>query len=359
MSQRSEHHYVSILKGKKGEFDALALVAAADKPRMTPLIEIFTVPWDWNNDTPAKAIEAHLDSAVAQLVGGWGIDQAAWIDTLWLDADVTAGGKTPLEYVFDQCRVSNLAALPVGGPGRPASHTTSVAAVHAADQRGVVLRLDPEDLGDPGALMASVTTWLQAVGVAPAEVDLMVDFSAITPALTAGIQLAASAIVPTLPYLQDWRTFTLASGGFPADLSAVKAQSVQRLPRCDWTMWQTVSGRALPRMPAFGDYAISHPELSDPDPRTMRASATIRYTADDVWVVVKERWLRYGYDQFRQASSRLKAQPEWAAATHCPGCEFIDACAAGGSTTGNLTVWRRVGTVHHLTHTVAQLASLP
>jgi hypothetical protein len=359
MSDRSEHRYVPILKGKKGEFDSLGLIGDAAKGRLTPLIEIFTVPWDWDNDTPAKALEPHLDSAVSQLCSGWGLAHEIWLDTLWLDPASLANGKPALEYLFDAARANYLTALPVGGPGRPANHTASVAAIQAADQRGAVLRLDPEDLGDPSALMASVAAWLQAVGVTAAETDLLVDFSAITPALVPSIQLAASAIIPTLPYLHDWRSFTLASGGFPADLSTVKAQTVDRLPRCDWALWQAVSGRALPRFPSFGDYAINYPELSDPDPRTMRASATIRYSADDVWVVVKERWLRYGYDQFHQASSTLMSQAEWAGPAHCPGCRFIASCAEEASSTGNLTVWRRVGTVHHLTHTAAQLANLP
>jgi hypothetical protein len=140
----------------------------------------------------------------------------------------------------------------------------------------------------------------------------------------------------------------------------VKAASVERLARCDWTLWSGVVAKTLPRVPAFVDYAISHPELSDPDPRTMRASATIRYTAATVWVVVKERWLRKygGFAQFQLAATKLMAQPEWGLPTHCLGCAFIDACAAAGPT-GNLTVWRRVGTVHHLTTTAAQLASLP
>lgn len=357
MADRPEHRYVPILKGKKGEFDALGTLEPSSKQRITPLLEVFTVPWDWDTDTPSKSLEDHLDSALRQLADGWGPDLPLWLDTLWLDPDAQAGGVPALEYLFDGAR-GEIFALPVGGPGRPVGHTASVAAVHSVDQRGAVLRLDPEDLGDPGALTAAVGAWLQTVGVNPSQVDLVVDFSAITSALAPSVTLAATAVIPTLPFLRDWRSFTLASGGFPTDLTSVKAQSVDRLPRSDWALWETVSSRSMPRLPAFGDYAIGHAELTDPDPRTIRPSATIRYTADDVWVIVKGRWVRYGYDQFHDASLTLMAQPEWMSNGHCDGCAFIDACAAGGPT-GNLTTWRRVGTVHHLTQTAEQLASLP
>lgn len=358
MSNRPEHHYVPVLKGKKGEFDALGQLGPPQKERVTPLVEITTLPWDWDNDVATKTLEDHLDSAVRQLASGWRADRPLWIDTLWLGPGDQANGKPALEHLFDLAH-GEILALPVGGPGRPPSHTASVAAVQGSDRRGVVLRLDPEDLGDPGALTASIDAWMAAVGVTPDSADLVVDFNEVTPSLAGTVTLTASLLVPTLPYLSDWRSFTLAAGGFPVDLAGVEAETVRRLPRCDYGIWQTVVSRTLPRLPAFGDYAINHPSLSDIDPRTMRPSATIRYTADDTWVIVKGRWVtRYGYEQFNTGSAMLMTLPEWEGQTHCAGCEFIHACAAGGST-GNLTVWRRVGTAHHLTHTAAQLANLP
>ncbi len=357
MADRPEHHYVPALKGKRGEFDALANLADAERPRVTPMIEIIPVPWDWTNDVPTRPLGEHLESTVNRLTSGWGGEQPVWLDTLWLEPGDAVAGKPALEHLFDVAR-GELEALPVGGPGRDATHTQSVAAIQVIDQRGVVLRLDPEDLGDPTALTAAVTGWLQAVGVSASEADLVVDFSAIDSAVAPGISLAASAIIPTLPYLRDWRTFTVASGGFPVNLSEIKTDSIHRLPRCDWTLWQTVAGRTPPRVPAFGDYGIGHPELTELDPRVIRPTATIRYTADDEWVVVKRRSTRHGFEQFRTASTTLLTQPEWEAKAHCDGCAFISACAAGGPT-GNLTTWRRVGTLHHLTHTAAQLASLP
>jgi hypothetical protein len=357
MSDRPEHHYVPVLKGKRGEFDALAGLADAHRPGLTPLIEVIPVPWDWTNDIPTKPLGEHLKSTVDRLATSWGGKQPVWLDTLWLEPGDTVSGKPALEHLFDEAR-GHLHALPVGGPGRDTAHTQSIAAIQATDQRGAVLRLDPEDLGDPTALTAAVTGWLQTVGVTAPAVDLVVDFGAIDSALAPSITLAASAIIPTLPYLNDWRTFTLVSGGFPVNLSEIKTDSIHRLARCDWTLWQTVISRNPPRLPAFGDYGIGHPELTELDPRIIRPTAAIRYTADDEWVIVKRRSTQHGFDQFQTASATVLSQPEWEGKAHCGGCSFIDACAAGGPT-GNLTTWRRVGTLHHLTHTAVQLSNLP
>ena len=42
----------------------------------------------------------------------------------------------------------------------------------------------------------------------------------------------------------------------------------------------------------FGDYAIAHPIPTELDPRTMRMSASIRYTTSDEWLILKGRNVR-------------------------------------------------------------------
>lgn len=53
-------HYVPIVKGKAGEYSALQDLAPAVKQAVTPLIEIPVVPWDFENEEPAKTLDAHL-----------------------------------------------------------------------------------------------------------------------------------------------------------------------------------------------------------------------------------------------------------------------------------------------------------
>lgn len=349
-------HYLPILKGKKGEFDALSWLDSATKDALTPLVEVFTVPWDWDEDVPAKTIEAHLDSFAKGIVNGWGAGRSIFIDTIWLDPDAQAGGKHHLEYLFDALR-GQVDAVPVGGLVRGDAHAAAIAAIVALDGRGAC-RLDADDVSDSTSLKASIDSWLAAVGVTATDVDLVVDLGEVTSTNRGAFEIATGALLPTLPYLNDWRSLTLASGAFPRDLSSVPAESEELFDRHDWRLWRAVDSSSVPRKPTFGDFAISHPELSDPDPRTMRPSASIRYATDTQWLLVKRRWVRHGYDQYRDASAIVLGHPEYAGSAHCRGDGFIDACAAGGPT-GNLTTWRAVGTCHHLQTTAATLASLP
>src|ERR1700730_7043211 len=63
------------------------------------------------------------------------------------------------------------------------------------------------------------------------------------------------------------RSFTVASGSFPANLSEYKKNCQYERLRYDWLYWfaEVKDGPSLPRSPSFGDYAIQHPFYLGPD----------------------------------------------------------------------------------------------
>src|SRR5260370_39656683 len=119
-------------------------------------------------------------------------------------------------------------------------------------------------------------------------------------------------MIDGLPSLDSWRSFALCGTGFQADLMGLPPQAISSIPRREWTLWrELVSKRSLGRMPSFGDYAIAGPQPSEVDPRIMRPSASIRYTTDESWLILKGRNLRdNGFVQFHQVSQVLVNSPE-------------------------------------------------
>jgi hypothetical protein len=86
----------------------------------------------------------------------------------------------------------------------------------------------------------------------------------------------------------------------------------------------------------------------------------LRYTTDEDWLVFKERnVIRHGFDQFNSICRTLVGRREFKGAGYSAGDTAISACAVPGSSSGNAMTWRRIGTNHHLTLVVDQLASLP
>jgi hypothetical protein len=165
------------------------------------------------------------------------------------------------------------------------------------------------------------------------------------------------------PQIAAWRQVVFAAASFPEDLSDVDAATVSTLPRREWELWSMLqrSPKKLPRRDlVFGDYGITHPVPRELDPRTMRMSASIRYTTRDSWLVIKGRNVRqYGFEQYFDLCGVLVNRPEYSGADFSWGDDYSAKCAERESGPGNATTWRKVGTNHHLTLVARQFPSQP
>lgn len=356
-------HYVPLLKAKQGEYGALEDLPVNVKDEMTPLLEVAPVPWDWDTDTPAKTIDNHLQSLAANLIRAWGADREFFVDTLYLDdGDRLADGRSPVAAVMDDCRAAGLLAIAVTGPSRSAAHHADVAAAIAQDGRGVCIRVAQDDLADLLQLDQALGALLTTLGVGRGDADLVIDFEHVAENQVPTVTLAATAVLATLAGIADWRTLTIALGAFPENLSGFAANSVSQASRADWSAWLALVARrqSLPRLPTFGDYAITGTQLTEIDPRVMLMSANLRYTTDAEWTILKARNVRdHGYGQFNDLCRLLVARPEFKGAGFSAGDGYIKACADGRDGPGNATSWRRCATNHHLTFVVDQIANLP
>lgn len=111
------------------------------------------------------------------------------------------------------------------------------------------------------------------------------------------------------------------------------------------------------RRPTFGDYAISSPELVTGDMRRLKPAATVRLAVDDAWIIAKGGASRGNHAQFKALCSQIIANSPLAEGLSAGG-DYIRLCAEGKVSTGNQTTWRWVGTNHHLTKVLADLAML-
>ena len=137
------------------------------------------------------------------------------------------------------------------------------------------------------------------------------------------------------------------------------ADSIGSEPRAEWQTWRGLYSRRdrLARMPAFGDYAISHPQPREVDPRIIQRSAAIRYTADDSFLLVKGRSVRlHGSEQHHELAAILVGRPEYHGEDFSAGDRYIAQSARREIGPGNATTWRRAGTSQHLAFVTSQLA---
>ncbi len=351
--------YVPVLKGKLGEFGALRNMRHDEKRFVTPLIEIPPIPWDHQNNQPAKSVDQHLSKVDGLLAKSWGVDHLLFLDFLWIgEKERMPDGTHPMENLFERTRNVGLKAIPVTALVRGDDYQNACRRIAARDQRGMCLRLQTEDLGQTD-VESEVAEIMKRIGVSAGEVDLLLDLGSLEGGVSSKTVKDVVSMIRSLPYLNKWRSFAICATGFPVDLMGLPPLNVSTVSRSEWKLWRNIiKASIVPRMPIFGDYAIAHPQPPEVDPRIMRASASIRYTTDDDWLILKGQNLRdHGYGQFHDVSGTLVKSREYSGPEFSWGDWFIGECASRRSSSGNLTTWRAVGTSHHISFVLRQVAN--
>lgn len=363
--------YVAILKGKQGELKALSRTKKSLKEKFIPLIEIPPVPLKYvdgsDDPVPAKEIDSHIKDSHEKLISALRDYEMVFVDGLYVeDEPALKSGIEPSREVFAQLQAAAIPFCPVVGLDRVGEYIACVSETIEASGNGCVLRITFGDLDTPPKeLKVAIESLLRELKVSTGEVDLLVDFGPEVPAKSALLyQLNA------LPYLNQWRSLIAASCSFPPDMSDVAQNSLVEVERKEWTAWSYLRNNkeSVTRMPIFGDYGINHPIPSDIDPRMMRISPNIRYTAKLNYVIAKgsayprksDKTKKQGVkaaDQYPKLAKLIMEHKSWKGEKFSWGDGFIAACSRK-ECVGNTTDWRAVGTAHHIASVVQQLSSL-
>ncbi len=346
------HHYVPVLKIKRGEKAALQQVAATARARITPLLEVV-------QRQPHKQLPAHLETTfkgLAESVSGYA--------RCFLDAHAIAtDGPQAATAVFERAATLGIAFTPVTGISRGADLLAALN--HKAT--GLALRLTRAEF-EEGDLAARVVTFLRAHLLEPGQVDVIIDLGPVEDLITDGVAALSQAFIADVPNQHQWRTFTLSACSFPVSMGVVDRHSHDFIERSDWMSWRDHLHRErqhLTRLPSFSDCAIQHPlGVEGFDPKIMPVSASIRYTLSDRWLLIKGESTRFRppRTQFPELATRLvygHLRSHFAAASHCAGCASTKDAADGTSGYGSAEAWRRLGTAHHISTVIQGLDSLP
>jgi hypothetical protein len=250
-------------------------------------------------------------------------------------------------------------AIPVTGVNRNRQYQQAVRRAISKDDRGLCLRVSIEDAAKKN-LKTSVDTLLSKNDLRVSECDLVIDLDAPNFEPVEGFTVLIERIVQKLPYLSKWRTFTIIGTSFPPSMAEVKS-SLAIITRFEWLLYKNLINRLLKekvRLPTFGDYGINHPDILLLDMRRVKPSATIRYTINDAWLIIKGPNVRdSGFGQYRDHCKTVITSRHYLGSKFSEGDKYIDSCAAGTIKTGNLSTWRRVGTNHHLEKIVRDISS--
>ncbi|MDP2815586.1 MAG: hypothetical protein Q8O19_02775, partial [Rectinemataceae bacterium] len=269
--------YVPILKVKRGEKAALKIIAPLVGTRITPLLEIVE-----RNPEKKETLHKHLDTAFDKLAESLYAYPRCFIDTRELAGD----GSIAADEVYKRAAATGIAFTPVTGVTRV--HDFRAALNYRA--QGIAIRLTRKNF-ETGRLEALLMSFMGSHGLKPSEVDLIADLGELDKMIPAGAYSLIDGFLSSIPNQPDWRTLTLSGCSFPPSMGAVKKNSWSLVQRLEWISWRDhlfANRKGLKRLPSFGDCAIQHPAgVEGFDPRTMAASAAVRYTLQDRWLLIK------------------------------------------------------------------------
>ena len=342
--------YLPVLKGRQGEFNALADIQPLTRRAVVPLVEIVPGPLD-----DASTVRATVEKTVRKLKVWAG--SRLLLDASWLPDEIELlDGVGVLGYAIAAAARAGIDSTPVVrlNDAEPAHRN---ARLHVESGNGIAVRLDVEDMDeDPEDLAEALRTLLRRLGRTPAEVDLLLDLGAVDGdvAVRAGVRMVRD-VLHALPEPELWRGLVVLSGAFPTDLQAVQPWTLGELPRRDAMLRDHLRRRPLSRVPTFGDYAVAHPLLVMGP--AFSAAPQLRYTASDRWLVLKGRRNDpEGHEQFHRVCEAIAQHPEFAgAALGKADARIADSRREGP---GNTSTWQAIATTHHLDYLVHRLTTL-
>lgn len=355
-------HYLAVLQSKPGERSALANVSAATWERLTPLVEIV------GPKTPKPVLSKESVSTWMRNLRFLGA-RPFYLDILRLNpthpVEAKVGTDPVLARLYEEAGKRGMRFVPVVHVGQSgAGHVQLVADAALQDANGVALRYRSRKVIPPAGKRHQdvLRKQLDDLGVDVTDADLIIDLEFIDKDDEIDPDDIADAL-RDMCAVGNWRSVVVIATSIPKMLggpNGVKEGTVGTLPRREWELWSELRKRELPRVPAFGDYAIQNPEppADDIGGNTMRAN--IRYTTTSETIVARGRGpvSQEGSEQYHGLCKLITARPEFSGPGFSWGDAVIDQCAKELRDPGSQPTWRGAGTSHHLQFVTGQVRAL-
>lgn len=353
--------YLPILKSKLGEFVALSKLSPLQMESISPLFEVTPLEWDQTERKTPRTWEDHLDSFCKKFVAKWKRNNA-FIDTSllnWEDHDNT----NRISYVYDKLASYNLSPVPV------TSLITSTMFDKAFKYilkryniNEIALRVSPGDVTNP-EFENNILEMLTDYEIKPQNTHLIFDLKEPDFSEPDDFAEGITAMLEDFPFLSEWKTFTIAGTSFPSS-SSIK-EGTTAFSRNEWKFYKSLiknlKATSYKRSINYGDYSIVNPTYFEFNPKLMSASANIRYTHHDQWIVAKGKALKNktAFTQYLGLAGKIVSSGYYFGEKYSDGDHHLAKCVRKEEGPGSPAVWMWVGHNHHFTKVLQDLFSIP
>ena len=245
-------HYIPILRWKAAEYAALKEVYQKDKKNVTPLID-FIMPQPTNTDIRNNKEKEVIDIArdkfmeklpnemekIAECCG----QKMVFIDTQLLDSKIRLQSLEEM-ITFGEKEGLFLSPVIYIVPAISSDSDMKIrerAILYAKNSNnGLCIRITKSHLEEE-TILQNLQQIITNSKINPTNIDIIIDLKFIeTPTDPAVKRENINAISEMYP----WRTFAVASGAFPKDLTEFEKHGDYTIERYDYQLWQKFCKRA-------------------------------------------------------------------------------------------------------------------
>jgi hypothetical protein len=352
--------YLPILKSKLGEFTALANLNHNLKNKIMPLFEITPLEWDQTERRVPRTLNDHLDSFCKKLIRKWPTDNC-FIDTSllkWQESDNT----DKIEYVFDKLAEKNIIPTPIISLSvSPQFISAFLRTVQKHKLNEIGVRVTPKDVTTID-FQDKLESVLKLVDFTASQCHMILDLADANFSEVENISDAIVGVLESFPFGDNWMSFTVAGTSFPA--SNLIKEGKSEYARNEWKFYSTLKTKLgesnFKRCLNFGDYGIVNPGYFEFNPKIMKASANIRYTHHNKWVVVKGKALKESasYAQYTQLAKDIVESKDFLGENFSQGDLYLAKCVREEEGPGAPSVWNWVGNNHHFVKVLSDLFAM-
>ena len=343
--------YLPILRAKAGEFSAVATLSPRARSRITPL---FDVPVQGIADE--QRLDAYLRKRAEGILNAWGTDRPVYVDVHDLPHETgSSSDGPPIARLLGLLRMRGARAIPVTGTiaDRGETYLADVRAIAELDRRGACLRLAEDDLAEPHLLGSVIGDVLQSLGIAPSQLDVVLDLRYVGRSDLATVRATALEAVRAIHQVGEFRNLVLAGGSVPQMLGRADESAERRESRFELALWREIISMLGEQIPiAFGDHGIVWAYFAPPAER-VRVPARIRYTTDRDHV-----FYRATRGEYARICRQLVSSDDFLGANYSIGDKAISLRAQQIMRPGGPASWIAADTNHHLELVSAQAWAL-
>jgi len=346
--------YIPLVKGKMWDLKALGGLSTAARRSTMPLVEAMPIPKDLSADEHIEKFSNYVRkfSPLGKIyVDFYGL----------LPGAVTADGDSAVIAGFQLLKRKGRIVTPVYGFERDDEVWPKLREVVVAFGQGFCFRIDIDDLDD----MAE-STWERVLqrsaelGLAPAEVDLVIDLRDIREASVESLKDRVVDFIALKPMRSNFRTICVAGSSALKTVTDVPKIGEADIERKELRLWSALQMDLLGAQEiVFGDYGVIHPDFIDVGPNKNK-NGKIRYTSG-----VNIRYFRGHsldlepkFGQYFEIAARVRNSPIYKGRDYSFGDLYVDDVANMRDGPGHLGCWVRSDMNHHLEYTAKQMERL-